>query len=236
MIIKWFPRSWVQIKASGQVIYIDPSYMSSYYNKHHGKITFSGAEDDALPEPLEKGGLILVSHIHKDHCKEITIDRLSNENTVILTPRKYKAETDARVKFVVPRSRYHFNGIQVEITDAYNTAEGNSTRKVHKRGECAGYIINIDGKRVYFSGDTDLIPEMREMGAVDIALLPIGGTFTMDMDEAVEAAIAIKPKYVIPVHHLKADPFEFKRKLEGKADIEVINLTIGEEYATGDGS
>ena len=233
MIIKWFPRSWIQIKASGHIIYIDPSYMSSYFGKHPGKITFSGAEDDALPEPLEKGGLILISHIHRDHCKDITIDRLSNENTVILAPRKYKAETDERIKIAAPNSKYLFKGINIEITHAYNTAEGSSTRKVHKRGECAGYIINADGRRIYFAGDTDFIPEMRDMGPIDIALLPIGGTFTMDMDEAMEAAITIKPEYVIPIHHLKADPFEFKRKLEKRAEIEVINPAIGEQCDEG---
>ncbi len=70
MIIKWFPRSWIQIKTAKFVIYIDPSYMSTYFNKYNRKIVFSEAEDDCLPESLEPGNLILVSHIHKDHCKE----------------------------------------------------------------------------------------------------------------------------------------------------------------------
>lgn len=230
MIIKWFPRSWIQIITSEYNIYIDPSYMSTYYIKYPKKIIFSEVEDDSLPEDLEKGNLILISHIHKDHCKEITIDRLSNENTIVLTPKKYRKEVNDRIKIVTPQSKYYFENILIEIVDAYNTIEGNSTKKVHKKGQCVGFIINIDNKRIYFSGDTDFIPEMKDIRDIDIALIPIGGTFTMDINEAIEAAISVKPKFVIPIHHLKADPLEYKMKLEGKTDINVIVLDIGEEY------
>jgi L-ascorbate metabolism protein UlaG (beta-lactamase superfamily) len=230
MIIKWFPRSWIQIKTSNCVIYIDPSFMSTYFKKYSKKIIFSEAEDDSLPEDLEKGDLILISHIHKDHCKEVTINRLSDKNTIVLTPKKYKKEDSDKIKIITPESQYHFKDILIEITSAYNTSEGNSTKKVHKRGSCLGYIINIDNKRIYFSGDTDFIPEMKDIKDIDIAIVPIGGTFTMDIYESMEAVIAIKPKCVVPVHHLKSDPFEYKRKLEEKTYIKVIVLDIGEEY------
>ena len=65
---------------------------------------------------------------------------------------------------------------------------------------------------------------------IDVALLPIGGTFTMDIQEAVEVAIAIKPKVVIPMHNFKADPQEFKDKVEARSDIKVVPLKIGEVY------
>lgn len=228
MTIKWFPRSWIQIKASEHIIYIDPSYMSTYFRKYSKKIIFSGEEDDALPENLEKGDLILISHIHKDHCKEVTISRLSDKNTLILTPKKYKKEANDRIKIITPGSEYLFGNASVEIVNAYNTSEGRSTRKVHKKGECVGFIINIDNKRIYFSGDTDLIPDMKNIRDIDIAIIPIGGIFTMDIEEAIEAMICIMPKMVIPVHYLKVNPLEFKMKLE-KVDIDVIVLNIGEE-------
>lgn len=91
-------------------------------------------------------------------------------------------------------------------------------------------MITLEGKTIYHAGDTDFIPEMRELGAVDVALLPIGGTFTMDIQESVEAAIAIKPKIVIPMHNLEADPQEFKDKVEVRSDIKVVTLQIGEIY------
>ena len=88
----------------------------------------------------------------------------------------------------------------------------------------------MKGKTIYHAGDTDFIPEMKELSDVDVALLPIGGTFTMDIQEAVEAAIAIKPKIVIPMHNFKADPKEFKDKVEARSDIKVVPLKIGEVY------
>jgi len=76
--------------------------------------------------------------------------------------------------------------------------------------------MTTNSKTIYPAGDTDFIPEMRELGRVDAGMLPIGGTFTMDIQEAIEVAVAIKPKAVIPMHHLKANPREFKKKIRGK--------------------
>ncbi len=160
--------------------------MSTYFKKYSKKIIFSGEEDDALPEDLEKGDLILISHIHKDHCKEVTISRLSNKNTIILTPKKYKKEVDDKIRIIAPGSECLFGNASVEIVNSYNTSEGSSTRKVHKKGECVGFIINIDNKRIYFSGDTDLIPDMKDIREIDIAIVPIGGIFTMDTNNGVE--------------------------------------------------
>jgi L-ascorbate metabolism protein UlaG (beta-lactamase superfamily) len=92
----------------------------------------------------------------------------------------------------------------------------------------------IGGKRIYDAGDTDFIPEMRELGQVDVALLPIGGRFTMDIGEAVEAAMAINPKVVIPMHRFDADPQRFSDEIEARSDIKVMPLDIGEIYCLED--
>lgn len=202
--------------------------MSTYYKKYNKKIVFSELEDDALPEELEKGDLILISHIHRDHCKEITINRLSDKNTIILTPKRYIKEGNDNIKIITPNSKYRLGNITVEIVNAYNTNEGASVKKVHKIGECVGFIINIDNKRIYFSGDTDIIPEMKDICNIDIAIVPIGGVFTMNIDEAVEVMLSIKPKFVIPVHHLKEDPLDFKAKMD-KNGSHTLLLGIGEE-------
>jgi L-ascorbate metabolism protein UlaG (beta-lactamase superfamily) len=115
--------------------------------------------------------------------------------------------------------------------DAYNTQQGSSTRKVHHKGNGVGYVLSIGGKRIYHAGDTDLIPEMKTLGGVDLAMLPIGGTFTMDTKEAVEAALVIKPNAVIPMHCKKADPLDFKFRIEARSDIKVVNLSAGEAYS-----
>jgi L-ascorbate metabolism protein UlaG (beta-lactamase superfamily) len=110
------------------------------------------------------------------------------------------------------------------------SAQGSSTRKQHKKGQGVGYLIMIEGKTIYHAGDTDFIPEMRKFGRVDVALFPVGGKFTMDLGEAVEAAIAINPRVVIPMHRFETDPRKLTDELETKSDIKSIPLDIGETY------
>jgi L-ascorbate metabolism protein UlaG (beta-lactamase superfamily) len=109
---------------------------------------------------------------------------------------------------------------------AYNTPEGASTVKAHKRGECLGYLLTACGKTIYHAGDTDLIPEMASLGVVDVALLPIGGTYTMDASEAATAVGRIKPKLTVPMHHIDADPQDFAKSV-GK-EFKVAVLSEGE--------
>lgn len=80
---------------------------------------------------------------------------------------------------------------------------------------------------IYHAGDSDFIPEMKDIGDFDVALLPIGGTFTMDIPEAVDAVLTINPKVVIPMHRSKGDPNEFKKLIEAKSNIKVFPLDIG---------
>ena len=134
------------------------------------------------------------------------------------------------INVVEAGERFDFKGIKIRVVEAYNTEKGNSTRKVHKKGNGVGYVLSAENKNIYHAGDTDFIPEMKKMGRVDVALLPIGGTFTMDLSEAVRAAMAIKPAAVIPMHRNKADPQDFKRKVEKKSNIKVVPLQIGEVY------
>jgi L-ascorbate metabolism protein UlaG (beta-lactamase superfamily) len=95
-----------------------------------------------------------------------------------------------------------------------------------------GYIIKLGDKKIYHAGDTDLIPEMESMvdADIDVALLPSGDTYTMDLEEAAEAALIIKPKIAIPMHLKGADPTKFKQNVESNSDIKVIILGEGEEY------
>jgi L-ascorbate metabolism protein UlaG (beta-lactamase superfamily) len=230
--IKWFPPSWFQIKTKDKIIYIDPAWMRTYFTKYPKKIEFSRWPDpiDGLPEELEKADVILLTHHHKDHCKSVTVNRLKDADTLVVAPKRCSKELGKDIKVVAPGDEIPFGDITIKAVDAYNTEQGSSTRKVHHKCDCVGYLMTVEGKTIYHAGDTDYIPEMRELGKVDVALLPIGGTFTMDIQEAVDAAIVIKPGIAIPMHRLKADPEEFKDNVEARSDIKVVSLKIGEVY------
>jgi L-ascorbate metabolism protein UlaG (beta-lactamase superfamily) len=91
-------------------------------------------------------------------------------------------------------------------------------------------LVTALGKTVYHAGDSDLVPEMKRLGHVDVALLPSGGTYTMDNPEAAEAALIIKPTVVIPMHRWDTKPDEFKKKVEASSNIKVVALEKGEEF------
>jgi L-ascorbate metabolism protein UlaG (beta-lactamase superfamily) len=233
--LRWFPPSWLQLKNRGRIIYVDPAYLRTHFTKYPKRIEFARWPDpiDGLPEELEQADIVLVSHSHKDHCKGLTVNRLRRDDTLIVAPKRCTKELGKDVRVIRPGEEMTFTEITIKAVDAYNTEAGSSTRKIHHKGDGVGYLVMVDGKTIYHAGDTDFIPEMRELGAVDLALLPIGGTYTMDIQEAVEAAILIKPRAVIPMHRSKADPHEFKTELEAKSDCKVILLSIGDVYLVG---
>ena len=228
--IRWFPPSWFQIKAGGKVIYIDPAYIKKHYKKYPGKIEYTNWPEpiDGLPEELEKAGLILITHHHKDHCKSVTVNRLRRRDTIVLAPKSCIKELGENIRVVETGDEIAHEDTRIRVVDAYNTKEGSSTRKVHHKGRCVGYLIDVKGKIIYHAGDTDLIPEMKELGTLDLALLPIGGTFTMDVEEAVRAAKTINPNIVVPMHHQRTDLREFSQRLAEETDVEVILLEMGQ--------
>ena len=104
---------------------------------------------------------------------------------------------------------------------------------VHPKGSGAGYVITVNGKTIYHAGDTDFIPEMRELGEIFLALLPCGGKYTMDSPDAVEAALAINPKIMIPMHRLDSDLEKLREQVENSSATSVLLLTPGQEHELG---
>ena len=211
--------SWFKIKTKDKTIYIDPGY-AGYFRTHGVPVS----------EFEERGDLILVTHFHKDHCQPPALSKIRDAETVVAAPERCVERIGGNIKVIQPGDDITVKDIRIKVVEAYNTEQGSSTKKVHHKGDGVGYLITIEDKTIYHAGDTDFIPEMRELGKVDVALLPIGGTFTMDIQEAVEATTAIKPCIVIPMHRSNADPQEFKKKAEYKSNIQVVPLKIGEIY------
>lgn len=231
--IKWFPPSWFQIKFEDHIIYIDPAYLRTNFAHYPKRIEYSKWPDpiDGLPEELEKADMILITHHHKDHCKKVTVNRLRNKKTKILAPKQCSKELGKGITVVKPGMEIEIYSIKIKTTNAYNEKRDGNVKLMHKKGVGVGYLITIEGKTIYHAGDTDIIPEMRHLGKIDVALLPIGGRdFTMDLADAVLAAKKIKPNVVIPIHRFESDAKEYKKMVEDATSIRVVPLNIGKTY------
>lgn len=239
MQIKFFPHSWLSIVADGYRIQIDPAYLDGFFNESINREVFGrlGGEIDGLPEPIEKADLILITHADRDHFNPKTIRRLSKEGTLIFGPPSCVKDFSPMER-ILPGEKIDYGQISIEAVHAYNTPSGNSTRKHHTRENSLGYILNINGKRIYHAGDTDLIPEMGRLKNIEAAFLPIGGIYTMDISEAVQSAAIIQPSIVVPIHYrlLGVEPYLFIEQLKAQEILSKgIVLELGESLTLGEG-
>jgi L-ascorbate metabolism protein UlaG (beta-lactamase superfamily) len=173
--IHWLGHDAFRIDAD-KVIYIDP------YQLEAG-------------EP--KADIILITHDHFDHYSPDDVKKLLKPGTTVVSIAAVtKKVRGAAVETVKPGDKVTVQGIAIEAVPAYNV-----DKQFHpKSAGHVGFIVTVDGVRIYHAGDTDFIPEMKDF-RVDIALLPVSGTYVMTAEEAVQAAGAIKPKLAIPMHY-----------------------------------
>jgi L-ascorbate metabolism protein UlaG (beta-lactamase superfamily) len=192
--ITWFGHASFKITGGGLVIYTDPF---------------------VLPDgDLEEADLILVTHEHYDHCAVENIAGLTKGDTVVVTTRGCADQLDLETKVVGPGDTVIVKDVPVQAVLAYNHKIPN-----HPRGRDVGMIFTLGGTTIYQAGDTDLIEEMKDVCDIDVLLLPVGGTYTMDQDDAVKAVEAIRPGIVVPMHYnyldaTIADAARFKAEVE----------------------
>jgi len=150
--------------------------------------------------------LILVTHDHFDHCSPEDIATLCDEDTIVVANESAAellgGKVAGEVRAVEPGDRLMAAGIDIETLPAYNTNKFREpgTPFHPKEAKHVGYIINVGNQRIYHCGDADDIPEMESL-EVDIAMIPVSGTYVMTAEEAVKAAGKIKPNLVIPMHY-----------------------------------
>jgi L-ascorbate metabolism protein UlaG (beta-lactamase superfamily) len=172
-----------------------------------------------VPDKQPKADLVLISHEHFDHCSSEDLAKIVKEDTVIVACESCKGKVSGNVRFVKPGQRLEVKGVNIETVPAYNT-----NKNFHpKNAGHVGYLFTLEGQKIYFAGDTDQIPEMKNI-TCDIALLPVSGTYVMTVDEAVAAAKDLKPKVVIPMHYgaivgSENDPLDFRNKFKGETAI-----------------
>lgn len=178
-----------------------------------------------LKEESEKADIILITHSHFDHCSPLDVEKIQKSNTVIVATPDCKSSLSGNIKTVKQGDKITIGGINIETVPAYNI----NKRYHSKSNNWVGYIVTVNGKRIYHAGDTDKIPVMADIKA-DIALLPVGGTYTMTAEEAADAANLIKPKLAVPMHFgsvvgSKSDAERFKNLC--KVPVEILTPVSG---------
>ena len=163
---------------------------------------------------MPKADIIFVTHEHGDHYDESTLKLLSSENTRLIMNQRC-AEMYGTGEIMVNGDKLTLaDDFTVEAVPAYNTTEGHL--QFHPKGRDNGYILTIDGIRIYVAGDTEDIPEMESIDDIDIAFLPCNQPYTMTPDQLVNAAKVIKPKVLFPYHYGQTDLSGVPAQLEGE--------------------
>lgn len=171
--IHWLGHASFRVELGGLVVYFDPWKLKN-------------------PIPAD---LVLITHDHHDHLSEVDVAKISKPDTIILCAAKGIGKLHGDVRSVKPGLSLQAGDALVQTVPAYNVSKAFHPQKA----AYVGYILTIAGMSIYHAGDTDLIPEMAGI-TCDVALLPIGGTYTMDAAAATEALAVIKAKVAVPMH------------------------------------
>ncbi len=172
--LTWIHHASFRIEGSSGVLYIDPW---------------------KLPAPRSDADVVFVSHMHYDHFSKADIEAISKSDTVVIAPSDVLRELGG-ANGVTPGDSVYIKDILVEAVAAYNI-----DKTFHPRSQnWCGAVFTVDDRRIYYAGDTDHVPEMADLPGVDIALLPVGGIYTMTAHEAAQACLAIRPRLAIPYH------------------------------------
>lgn len=195
----------VLLQAGGKNIYIDPVRPGNF---------------DGLPQ----ADLILITHDHPDHMDPATISRLSKSGTTIMAP-KAVAQTVTAADPIANGEIKTWGAWTIEAVPAYNLKRGPGPGMLyHPKGHGNGYVLTYGGKRFYFSGDTEGVPEMRELKNIDVAFVCMNLPFTMTPEEAADAVKAFHPRVVIPYHDRGTDTGVFQRDLQGTGiEVRILN-------------
>ena len=175
MVLEW----------NGKTVYIDP---------------YGGADRF---DNFANADLVLITHIHGDHLNKTTLGELDLSNTELIAPQSVIDQL-GEIKFKKNHALNNgenitLHGINAEAVPMYNLPETTDSR--HPKGKGNGYVLTLGGKRFYISGDTEDIPEMRQLKNIDYAFVCMNLPYTMDVEHAADAVLDFKPKVIYPFHY-----------------------------------
>ncbi|MGY5853046.1 MAG: MBL fold metallo-hydrolase [Candidatus Thorarchaeota archaeon] len=215
--IRYLGHASFQIKTKEENIYIDLYRAKKYVER--------------LPDVSEKGTIILATHAHDDHCHVESIKSVKTKDSTVIAPENCGEKIKGKFQPIQIGEEIEIRGVSIKAVYAYNVSRERSPgNPFHPKGFGVGYILTIDGKTIYHAGDTDLIPEMKELGHIDVAILPVGDTYTMDNAEAADATRIIQPKTVVPMHTWDKGIEKFSEALQANPEIVIMDMKEGDEF------
>jgi L-ascorbate metabolism protein UlaG (beta-lactamase superfamily) len=197
----------VMLQAGGKNLYVDPA-MGSYDN-------------------LPKADYVLLTDIHGDHLAPPTIDKIRTPSTEMMGAKAVSEKLSGVTPIAYGETK-KLGPFTVQAVPAYNLTRGpNPGSLYHEKGRGNGYIVTFGGKRIYFSGDTEGIPEMKALQNIDVAFVCMNLPYTMTAEEAAEAVKAFHPRVVYPYHYRGQDTKVFAKALAGTG----IDVRLHDWYA-----
>jgi len=202
-------------KSSAGPIKVTPVYHASLVIEAGGKVIVVDPAKPAVFTGLPQADLILITDIHGDHMDADLVKTVSKAGTEIIAPPAV-VKTITAASPISNGEKKMWGGWTIEAIPMYNLTRGPEAGKLfHDKGRGNGYILTYGGTRIYLSGDTEGIPEMRALKNIDVAFVCMNLPYTMTAEEAADAVKAFHPKVAIPYHYRGQDLNVFKKGLDG---------------------
>ena len=222
LLLFWAASAWAQpsraadeFQTSAGVVKITPIHHASLMIQGGGVVIHVDPFHEGDYAGLPMADLVLITHDHFDHMDAKALALVRNSKTVVMAPAAVAASING-VTVLANSDARDFGAWKIEAVPAYNLVRGPAAGQLfHPKGRGNGYVLTYGGKRFYFSGDTEGVPEMRALKDIDVAYVCMNLPYTMPPDEAAAAVRAFKPRVVIPYHYRNSDLGVFQKALDG---------------------
>jgi L-ascorbate metabolism protein UlaG (beta-lactamase superfamily) len=216
------------IPATGGAIVVTPIQHASVQVEHAGRVIQIDPAQGNLSR-AKPADLVLVTDVHGDHLNPEALSKVRKAGAPVVMPDAVHSQAGDRIKppieVLANGQTKRVAGVAVEAIPMYNLQRGPAAGQLfHTRGRGNGYVVLLGGKRLYFAGDTECVPEIRALKNIDVAFMPMNLPYTMSPSEAADCIKAFKPAIVYPYHFQGQQPEEFEAALKGSGiEVRILN-------------